>query len=111
MSGWQDVPHDSDNPFGGVETPDGLVYAPQETSPELNWQPAETVPLPPTRERPQPRRHERAAPWKPGPDPTPVNMNTPVGRFGKVIVVSIIPLVIMAGLCYLVWTLIKAYGL
>lgn len=111
MSGWHDAPHDSDNPFGGVETPDGLVYAPQDTSPELNWQRAAPVPLPPTRERPQPIQHGRVEPWKPGPDPVPADINSSAGRIGRMVLLSIVPLAIMGGLGYLVWTLMKAYGL
>lgn len=128
MNGWEDVTPDqqpntghplvppaaptSDSPFGGVQAVDGLVYAPQETSPELNWRPTDhDIPAPPVRERPVPRRLQRAEPWKPGPDPVPAAVRTGRNRVLRMIVLSLIPLAVLTGLGYLVWTFMKAYGL
>lgn len=140
MSGWEDVtpgqqaghpntnpdpsanPHSnagyqpsapSSSPFGGVEEVDGLVYAPQETSPELNWRPDQhaAIPAPPQRERPRPRAIQRAEPWKPGPDPVPAAARATRSRAVKMVLLSIIPIAVMAGLGYLVWTFMNAYGL
>lgn len=128
MNGWEDVTPDqqpntghplvppaaptSDSPFGGVQAVDGLVYAPQETSPELNWRPTDhDIPAPPVRERPVPRRLQRADPWKPGPDPVPAAVRAGRNRVLRMIVLSLIPLAVLTGLGYLVWTFMKAYGL
>lgn len=139
MSGWEDVTPDSDagfdptggaatpdyptppvpsaqpttdSPFGGVQAVDGLVYAAQDTSPELNWRPSDhTIPAPPVRERPAPRRFQRAEPWKPGPDPVPDGVRRSRSRMTRMLVLSIIPIAVLLGLGYLVWTFMKAYGL
>lgn len=133
MSGWEEVtpdehdtyqqpapqqPHPQQgtplnhSPFGGVEAVDGIVYAPQETSPELNWRPTDhDLPALPVRERPAPRHHQRAEPWKPGPDPLPATARTARGRIVKMVALSVIPLALLLGLGYLVWMFMKAYGL
>lgn len=114
VSTWEDVPRDDndDNPFGGIEAPDGLVFAPQDSSPELNWHAQQApVPMLPARQRPQPFERRRAEPWKPSPDPTPRLANSGSSRALRMIRLSIIPLLIMVGLGYLVVQIMKAYGL
>lgn len=101
-----------DSPFGGVQAVDGIVYSAQDTSPELNWRPTDhAIPAPPVRERPAPRRLQRAEPWKPGPDPVPVAVRASRTRLVRMVFLSVIPIAVLIGLGYLVWTFMKAYGL
>lgn len=100
---------DDSAPFGGVERVDGLVYAPEQVSPELQWQQQPDVPLPPVRPRPQPPMPQRAEPWKPGPDPEPVRVNNGPSPVKKILV-TLIPVAIMVMLGMLVYRIMQAYG-
>lgn len=116
MTQWEDVtptprePDYEETPFGGVEQVDGLVYAPEAASPELQWQAQQVeVPLPPVRERPQPRDHRPVEPWKPGPDPEPARPAEP-SRALRMLAMTVIPVTILAGLGWLVYRTMLAYG-
>jgi hypothetical protein len=75
MDKWEDVSAD-DSPFADVAPVDGLVYAPDQGSPELRMPPAgyPVTPVPPPVFRTPPQRPQRRSlgPWKPGGDPEPL---------------------------------------
>lgn len=104
---WDDS--DDDNPFGGVEQPDGIVYAPETQSPELQWQPAVSIPMPPERPRPQQRVIRPSDPWKPGPDPV-AEGTQPKSRLLRVLITALVPMLILAGLGILLFKIVQAYG-
>lgn len=104
---------DDDNPFGGVTRIDGLVYSPEDISPEMQFQHQRIdAPLPPERPMPQPRSVQFAEPWKPGPEPKPLNPNQQgMPQPVRALLVSLIPLAILIGLGVLVYRIMQAYGL
>lgn len=115
--GYQTQPHTSghddgsdQNPFGGVEQVDGLVYSEEAVSPELQWQQRQQeVAPPPLRPRPEPRMPQRAEPWTAGPDPAPAKPKDS-SNAARVAMVTLLPLVIIAGLTWLVVQVMNAYG-
>jgi len=103
-------PDSENNPFGGVEQVDGIVYSQETMSPELQWQNQPVVPPPPVRERPRLETQQYVEPWKPGPDPTPPQPKTSNGS-ARIIAATTIPLIIIVGLGILVYRIMQAYGL
>jgi hypothetical protein len=106
MDRWNDVPGD-ESPFADVEPVDGLVYAPDQGSPELRMPPAgyPVNPVPPPVFRAPPQRPQRRTlgPWKPGGDPDPLpTVPLPTRRNPLPgLIFALIPIALLAGLILL----------
>lgn len=121
MAQWEDVDpndpdfggNDDDNPFADVQQPDAIVYSRDEVAPELRMtgdHRAAPPPPPPRRPAPQPPVPRHVEPWKPGPDPTPAkphsDTTSPLWR----LLLGLVPLLILAGMLYVVYLVASAYG-
>lgn len=110
MSQWEEITDDDSSPFAATGKVDGIVYAEQESSPELAFQAGAYAPPPPVPYRPEPIRppqHTSAAPWKPGGDLDPAAFRPKPHRTNpvKVFVLGMIPIILAVSLVFVVMNL------